>query len=171
MGHSGDRYLSDRREEIAVTGSKDGCHSGESATRLLLFVAIPPHKECMVHLHLSAAWAGILAGCISGALQGLFFEKEDWLGGYGSYRRRMLRLGHISFFGLAFLNVTFALSATAAQGSDGLASASVLLLIGAATMPLVCYLSAIRKNLRHLFPIPTGSLLIASALVLARLAR
>ena len=32
------------------------------------------------------------------------------MGGYASLRRRMTRLGHISFFGLGIINVLFALS-------------------------------------------------------------
>ena len=30
------------------------------------------------------------------------------MGGYGSFRRRLARLGHISFFGLGFLNLLLA---------------------------------------------------------------
>ena len=40
----------------------------------------------------------------------MFFHGEDWLGGYGSWRRRMLRLGHISMIGTGLLNLAFALS-------------------------------------------------------------
>ena len=57
----------------------------------------------MIELNLWAAWIGIALGLASGTIQGLFFAREDWLGGYGSWPRRMLRLGHISFFGIAFL--------------------------------------------------------------------
>ena len=58
-------------------------------------------------INLLSAWIGVLAGFVSGALIGLKFHREDWLGGYTSHRRRMLRLGHISFFGLAVINVMF----------------------------------------------------------------
>jgi hypothetical protein len=101
----------------------------------------------------------MLAGVLSGAVLGLFFHREDWMGGYNSYRRRLARLGHIAFFGLGFLNLIFA--ATAAQlrlNVDGLAIASWALIVGAASMPLCCFLSAWRKPLRHLFPIPVLSI-------------
>src|SRR5206468_12363049 len=52
-------------------------------------------------LNLLAAWSGILLGFISGLVFGLFFHREGWLGGYSSFKRRLYRLGHISFFGLA----------------------------------------------------------------------
>jgi hypothetical protein len=110
-------------------------------------------------LNLIAGWLGMLAGVLSGAVLGLFFHREDWMGGYSSYRRRLARLGHIAFFGLGFLNLIFA--ATAAQlplSVDSLAIASWALIVGAASMPLCCFLSAWRKPLRHLFPIPVLSI-------------
>lgn len=62
----------------------------------------------MIELNVWAAWIGIALGLLSGTIQGLFFASEDWLGGYASWPRRMLRLGHISFFGIAFLNLAYA---------------------------------------------------------------
>ena len=64
----------------------------------------------MAILNLYAAWIGILLGAIMGAVQGMFFHKESWLGGYGTWARRMTRLGHISFFGIAFINLAFYLT-------------------------------------------------------------
>lgn len=100
----------------------------------------------------------MLAGVLSGAAAGLFFHREDWMGGYAAYPRRLARLGHISFFGLGFVNLLFA--ATSAQiplRPAYLTTASIALIAGAVTMPLCCYLSAWRKPLRHLFPIPVVS--------------
>src|SRR5215813_13910591 len=103
----------------------------------------------VANIQILAGWIGISLGVLTGALFGLLFHKEDWLGGYNSWPRRMLRLGHISFFGLAFLNFTFALTSRE-QGLHGrlVHIASVLYLIGAATMPIVCFLSAWKKPLR-----------------------
>ena len=64
----------------------------------------------MEQINLFAAWVGILLGFIAGAVPGLFFDRESWLGGYGSWRRRLIRLAHISFFGLGFINLGYALS-------------------------------------------------------------
>jgi hypothetical protein len=97
----------------------------------------------------------MLAGVVSGALIGLLFHRDDWMGGYASHRRRLTRLGHISFFGIGFLNLSFA--ATVAElhlHGPYLAPASWALLTGAITMPLCCFLCAWRKPLRHLFPVP-----------------
>lgn len=97
----------------------------------------------------------MLLGVISGAVIGLFFHREDWMGGYQSYRRRLTRLGHISFFGLGFLNFFFAISHQLAGLEAALATAAaVCFTVGAATMPAFCFLSAWRKPFRHGFFIP-----------------
>ena len=57
---------------------------------------------------LTVVWIGMLLGVVSGAIIGVYFTREDWMGGYGSHRRRLTRLGHISFFGLGFVNFFFA---------------------------------------------------------------
>lgn len=109
----------------------------------------------MPTINLIGGWLEMLAGVLSGAVVGLFFHRDDWMGGYGSYRRRLTRLGHIAFFGLGFLNLMFA--ATSAHlflDSNYLATASWALIVGAVTMPVCCFLSAWRKPLRHLFPVP-----------------
>lgn len=104
--------------------------------------------------NLLVGWIGMAAGVLSGAAIGLFFHKDKWLGGYGSFQRRMLRLGHIAFFGIGFLNILFEL--TLAESSLGpLAIASGWAL--AATnliMPLNCFLSAWKKGFRHFFFVP-----------------
>src|SRR5437667_12130438 len=61
-------------------------------------------------LNLMAGWISMVAGATSGATIGLFFHRDEWMGGYASLRRRMIRLGHIAFFGLGIINVLFALS-------------------------------------------------------------
>ncbi len=55
-------------------------------------------------------WIAILTGLVAGAAIGMFFHRDDWLEGYGSWRRRMLRLMHISLVGTGLLNLAFALS-------------------------------------------------------------
>jgi hypothetical protein len=120
-------------------------------------------------INIYAAWLGILLGIVAGAISGLFFHEEHWLGGYGSWTRRMIRLGHISFFGLGLLNLGLALTARAVGISDGIGLASWLLVVGAITMPLVCYLSAFIKPIRHLFFIPVLSVGAAAGLLVWRL--
>jgi hypothetical protein len=118
--------------------------------------------------NLYAGWIGILAGCLAGVVTGLFFHDPDWLGGYASWPRRMVRLGHIAFFGIGFINVIFALSVEHLGLAGRMQPASALLIIGAAAMPLVCYASAVNKVFRHLFFIPAASVMLALFLFLWR---
>jgi hypothetical protein len=123
----------------------------------------------VMSINIYAAWIGFLLGCVAGAVTGLFFHESDWLGGYGSWPRRMIRLAHISFIGIGLLNVAAALTARAVGLEGGLGAASALFLVGAVTMPLVCYLSAWRVTFRHLFFIPAVSVTSGVALFTWRL--
>lgn len=115
----------------------------------------------MAAINLWAAWIGILSGLASGTVQGLFFDRDGWLGGYSSWPRRLMRLGHISFFGVAFLNLAYVNTVWLLGPASHVPLASVLLVAGAILMPLVCYLAAWKKPLRHLFALPVVSLLAA----------
>jgi hypothetical protein len=114
-------------------------------------------------INLWAAWIGIFVGLLVGAGQGLFFHRAEWLGGYGSWPRRLVRLGHVSFFGIAFINIVFFLTADhLGPVADALAMrvASHLLVVAAVLMPTVCYLAAWRVHLRAFFFLPVGCLLL-----------
>jgi hypothetical protein len=116
-------------------------------------------------INLNAAWLALLLGILGGIAQGLFFHDENWLGGYGSWQRRCLRLAHLSLFALAFLNLLFVFSASYLHLSDDdIVWCSRLFIAGLFTMPLVCYLSAIKKGFRHFFFIPVSSLLFATSI-------
>jgi len=109
--------------------------------------------------NLIAGWSGFLAGAVTGALMGLFFHRENWLGGYGSFPRRMIRLGHIACFGLGLINILFALTAATLGASTAANIASTLLIVGMVTMPLNCFMTAWKTTFRHLFFVPAGSTL------------
>ena len=121
-------------------------------------------------LNILAAWLGVLGGIFTGIAQGAFFHDDHWLAGYGSWPRRLMRLGHVSFFGIAFLNLAFAWTVhnpgwrpDSSLPAAALAAAQVL-------MPAVCYLAAWHKPLRHLFFAPVGCVLVgAGGLVLERI--
>ncbi len=109
-------------------------------------------------------WWLILAAFITGAGIGLFFHREDFWGGYASFRRRLVRLGHIALAALGGLNVLFSVATPAASTSTQ--AASLLLLIGAVSMGPVCFLTGWRQSFRRLFFIPVTSLTAAVVLVL-----
>ena len=115
-------------------------------------------------INMYAGWIGFVLGCVAGAVPGLFFHKADWLGGYASWERRLIRLAHISFFGLGLINIAFALTARTLGIEAGVQTTSVLLIVGAVTMPTVCYLSAWKLIFRHLFFIPAISVAVGVGL-------
>ncbi len=108
---------------------------------------------------LAFAWCWITLGLLAGVVQGVGFHDDGWLGGYASWRRRLMRLGHIAFLGTGLINLGFALTGSAMGLSvESAWWPGVLLMIGALTMPTVCYLSAWRKGYRRLFFVPVLSL-------------
>jgi hypothetical protein len=125
----------------------------------------------MIHpLNFVAGWWLILAAFVSGALVGLGFHREEFLGGYGSFRRRLVRLGHIALAALGLLNVVYGFAPLPAGPGSLPGLAGILFLGGAISMPLVCFLSAWRMPFRHFFFIPVVQLIAAVILVLKTLA-
>lgn len=121
-------------------------------------------------INLAAAWLGIVLGIVSGMALGLGFLNERFLGGYASPRRRLYRLAHISFFGLAFLNFAFWLTVRLEDlDVSRLLLPSAALLVGAATMPTVCVLTAHWRAIRHGFAVPVLSLLYGSIATLTHI--
>jgi hypothetical protein len=129
-------------------------------------------KTEVAQLNLVLAWLWILLGFVSGLVLGMFFRREDWLGGYASLQRRMYRLGHISFFGLGAVNLLFWLTVQNLPGPSPHASiASGAFLVGALTMPLCCVIMAHFPKWHLIFAVPVVSLLVAGALTLLLLVR
>ncbi len=110
-------------------------------------------------------WISILLAFVTGAIIGLFFYREDFLGGYHSFRRRILRLGHIAQAALGIMNVV-AGNSQLNSGIEYPAIAQWSLIVGGISMPLVCFLSAWRPGFRHLFFIPVVSLIAAAVEIL-----
>jgi hypothetical protein len=120
------------------------------------------------HLNLIVGWWGFLGGAASGALIGLRFHKPEWLGGYDALPRRMVRLGHIAFFGIGLINILYALS-VGPEATVWTSLASPLLAVAMVTMPANCFLTAWRPYFRHLFFIPAGSTIIGITALLIHL--
>ena len=117
--------------------------------------------------NLLVGWLWILLGFISGMMLGMFFHRENWLGGYGSFQRRMYRLGHISFFGLGALNLLFCLtvhnfSLTGAR----IHYASLAFITGAIAMPICCVIMARFPKAHMIFAVPVVSLITGGILTL-----
>jgi len=120
-----------------------------------------------VHLHnWYAGWALILSAFVTGAVIGLYFHRPDFLGGYTSFRRRIIRLGHIAQAALGMMNVVYGLSPWPAASSWEASAASVGFIIGGISMPAVCFLTGWKEPFRHLFFVPVTALIFATVCTL-----
>lgn len=118
--------------------------------------------------NLFLAWLWILLGFVSGMALGMFFHHENWLGGYGSFKRRMYRLAHISFFGLGAVNLLFWLTLQKIPLTEPFAGiASWSFILGAVTMPLCCVLMAHLPKVYVIFSVPVLCLIFGGVLTLA----
>jgi hypothetical protein len=113
-----------------------------------------------------AGWSMVLAAFATGAGIGLFFHRDDFLGGYVSFRRRMVRLGHIALAALGLFNVVYGLCPRPAPATALSTWTNALWITGGIAMPLVCFLSAWRERFRNLFFIPVAALLAATVLMI-----
>jgi hypothetical protein len=122
------------------------------------------------HLNLVIAWLWLLLGFVAGMVLGMFFHGENWLGGYGSFKRRMYRLGHISFFGLGAVNLLFCLTVQNFSLAGQLVSvASWAFIVGAITMPVCCVVMAHFPKAHMIFSVPVVSLIAGGSLTLWQL--
>lgn len=118
-------------------------------------------------LNLTIGWLWILLCFAAGLALGSAFHREDWLGGYASFRRRLYRLAHISFFGLGAINLLFYFTAQRFEAvNPALAVAGWAFVVGALSMPTCCVVVAQLPKARMLFSVPVLSLLIGGALTL-----
>ncbi len=116
----------------------------------------PPHP-----INWSAGWLLVLASFATGAVIGLFFHRDEFLGGYASFERRLLRLGHVALAALGMMNVLFSLSPWPPPRAWTGSAASACFLIGGVTMPALCFLTVWRRPFFHLFAIPVIALFSA----------
>lgn len=113
-----------------------------------------------------AGWISILLAFVTGAIIGLGFHREEFMGGYDSFRRRITRLGHIALAALGMMSVIYSLSPWPEPFSLPGRFASYALLVGNISMPAVCFLAAWREPFRNLFFIPVISLVSAVIAIL-----
>ena len=119
------------------------------------------------HLNLVIAWLWILLGFVSGMVLGLFFHRENWLGCYASFKRRLYRLAHISFFGLGVVNLLFCLTVQNFSLAGPLVHfASLAFITGAIAMPVCCVVMAHFPKAHMIFAVPVVSLIAGGILTL-----
>lgn len=120
-------------------------------------------------LNLAFGWIWVTAGFLSGAMLGMGFHKENFMGGYGSWERRLARLGHIAFFGTGFLCVLVGLSGMMLGESHTNTSLWIVMswsfVIGAFAMPICCFIAAKWIKAKSIFAVPVLALTIGGILM------
>lgn len=117
-------------------------------------------------------WACILASVLMGLWMGIRFQQENWLGGYGTLARRMVRLAHIALAALGIVNIEFGRSVGELALSSGLVhTISFAFIVAAVSMPACCLLIAKKSRRFEMFALPIGSLTVALVLTIAGLLR
>lgn len=117
-------------------------------------------------------WVLILVALGAGLFMGVKFQHEDWLGGYNSFPRRMVRLAHVALGALGALNILFAESAPRIRLDATLTRvASIAFMAGAVTMPLACLWLAARRRHFAVFALPIGCLVVGLVLTIGGLLR
>jgi ethanolamine transporter EutH len=118
----------------------------------------------------SVGWILVLGSLVLGLYMGLKFQREDWLGGYNGFARRMVRLAHIALAALGVLNILFAQTASRLRLDAPLVrAASVCYIAGAVSMPASCLWLAARRRNFGVFAFPIGCLLTALILTIGGL--
>lgn len=121
--------------------------------------------------NVAIGWTSLVAGALTGLVLGLWsfagpFPVPDWIGAYDDLSRRLLRLGHIAFFGLGILNIMLArhLGRPRAR-APGARLALGAMNFGNVALPLTLIAAAIHEPLKYLMTLP--ALAVTLALVVA----
>jgi len=116
-------------------------------------------------------WASMVFGAGSGLLLGLWsfdgpVPTPAWLGDYGDTGRRLVRLGHIAFFGLGILNVLIARELPRLALDKALRCiTSRAMNFGNIFLPLTLFAAGVYHPLKYLMPFPAISIFVALCLV------
>lgn len=120
----------------------------------------------------AVGWVLVLASLVLGLYMGVKFQREDWLGGYGGFSRRMVRLAHIALAALGVLNILFAQTVPRLRlDATLLRVASGCFVIGAVSMPASCLWLAARRRNFGVFALPVTCLLTGLILTIGGLLR
>lgn len=118
-------------------------------------------------LNRSIALTSMVLGALSGMLMGLWsfdgpVAAPDAIGDYGDLSRRLLRLGHIAFFGLAFLNLILARQVPALPlGVKAMRGALGCMNFGNLALPAALFAAALWEPLKYLTAPPAFAVTLA----------
>jgi hypothetical protein len=117
-------------------------------------------------------WISVAASLVMGLVMGVKFQREDWLGGYNAFPRRMVRLAHVALAALGTLNILFAQSLERLDLAPALLRVAAFAFATAAVlMPACCLYLAARRRYFGIFALPVLSLALGLTLTIGGLLR
>lgn len=114
-------------------------------------------------------WISACVGIATGLIMGLWsfdgpFSVPGWLGEYDQTSRRLARLGHIAFLGLAIFNLLLSRELQRLTlGVIGQRIASLAMNFGNIFLPLTLFAAAIYRPMKYLMSIPALAVFLAFA--------
>lgn len=131
----------------------------------------PPTRHSIGGFNRLVAWMGFCFGVASGALMGLWafdgpLGVPGWIGDYGDTSRRLLRLGHIAFFGIGILNLLLVRELPLLNvGYRAKAVAARCMNAANVFLPFTLIAAAAHAPLKYLLPLPVLGALVALCVV------
>ena len=121
--------------------------------------------------NLAVGWGSMAIGALTGLVLGLWsfggpVSVPDLLGEYDTLPRRLMRLGHIAFFGLGILNILMAVHLGRLRSVDSHAKLALSAMnFGNIFLPLTLISAAFFEPLKYLMSLPATA--VAVALIIA----
>lgn len=107
-------------------------------------------------------WCWLFLGIIGAMWLGLYAFTPDWLGGYISLSRRLLRLAHVAVMALSLTNILYGLCLDRTGLTLRLKRiGSFTMIITAIGMPFACLASIYKSSFEIFFSIPVISFCLA----------
>jgi hypothetical protein len=117
--------------------------------------------------NIAVGWGSMAVGALIGLVLGLWsfggpVPVPELLGEYDSLPRRLMRLGHIAFFGLGILNILMAVHLGRLNPRDRLAKLALLAMnFGNVFLPLTLICAAFFEPLKYLMSLPATAVTFA----------
>lgn len=110
------------------------------------------------NINIKFGWFWLFIGLLQAIWIGLYAFSPEWLGGYASLSRRLLRLSHIAFMALSLTNILYGLCIDSVNLSKSLKKiGSYSMIIAAISMPTICLLTISNNFFELFFFIPSLS--------------
>lgn len=120
-------------------------------------------------LNMAVGWSSLATGAVTGLVLGLWsfggpVPVPEWIGDYNSLPRRLLRLGHIAFFGLGILNIMLALHFGRPRGFTSHGRLALRAMnFGNIFLPITLIIAAVVEPSKYLMSVPAMAVTIALA--------